>query len=47
MGEVSGLTFGETLLAPAGKNDRISVIFAIGVTTESQCTAVEREAQRV
>lgn len=47
LGEVSSLIFGETLLAPAGKNDRISVISAIGVTTESQCTAVERETQRV
>ena len=47
LGEVSSLTFGKTLLALAGKNDRISVISAIGVTTESQCTAVEGEAQRM
>lgn len=47
LGEVSSLTFGETLLSPAGKNDRISVISAIDVNPESQCTAVDRGAQRV
>lgn len=40
LGEVNGLRFCETMLALDGKNERISVTSAVGVSTEPQGTAV-------